>query len=161
MAQIPFPDPFYPVVPAYRPDEEDHPWLPDDPFRLHLDEARVRQADNELVEGWKTLSGPWFAAQGEDAARRWPEMRQALDEAVRRPLGSLENDRQRQMYGDLAARRREGWYEEARAHATREAQAFNEAEAQRRQALALDAIARGARLGDVGSIADGERRLIG
>jgi len=160
MAQIPDTDPDYPVVPAF-PEEEDHPWLPSDPFQLNLDEAQVRKADNELVDGWKATSGPWFGAQGEDAALRWPEMRQALDEAVRRPLGSLDNDRQRQMYGDLAARRRDGWYDEARAHATREAQAFNEAQSQRRQALALDALARGARLGDMRSIADGERRLIG
>ncbi|WP_157216373.1 hypothetical protein [Flavisphingomonas formosensis] len=170
MASSPPPDPLYPFAWADTPGTQDS-YSPlngiaaspddDDPLQLHRDEARVRQADADLVSGWKAVSAPWFAARGETAARRWQEIRQALDETLSRPLASLENDRQRRLYGEIAALRHGAWQNEASAHATREAQAFNEAESQRRQDLAQGAIVRGARLGDARAVAEGEQRLIG
>ncbi|WP_198350835.1 hypothetical protein [Flavisphingomonas formosensis] len=167
--RVPLPDSDYPVVWADPPGAADGPSLlsgatppdDDDPLQLHRDEVRVRQADADLVSGWKAVSAPWFASQGETAARRWQDIRQALDETLSRPLASLENDRQRRLYGEIAALRRGAWQNEASAHATRAAQAFNEAESQRRQDLAQGAIVRGARLGDARAVAEGEQRLIG
>ncbi|WP_157215919.1 phage tail tip lysozyme [Flavisphingomonas formosensis] len=169
MPRVPHPDPLYPVVWADAPTVPDSPATPaisglpddDDPIQLHLDEALVRKADNDTVDRWKTLSGPWFAARGGDAASRWKDIEQSLNEIVRRPLGELDTVRQRNMYRDIMAPRLSAWGDEARAHAERETQAFNDAESQRRQDIALEAMRRGARLGDMRAVAEGERRLVG
>ena len=170
MPRVPYPDPLYPVVWADAPNEPDSLSTPagggtppddDDPFQLHLDEALVRKADNDAVDQWKSLSGPWFAARGEEAATRWKQIEQSLNEIVHRPLGELETERQRRMYRDIMAPRLEAWGDEARAHAMREAQAFNDVASQQRQDLAQAAMRRGARLGDMRAVAEGERRLIG
>jgi len=170
MPTVPYPDPLYPVVWADTPNGPDSfsppaggvaPPDDDDPFQLHLDEALVRKADNDAVDQWKSLSGPWFASQGEDAATRWKQIERSLNEIVHRPLGELETERQRRMYRDIMAPRLEAWGDEARAHATREAQAFNDTTSQQRQDLAQAAMRRGARLGDMRAIAEGEQRLIG
>ncbi|WP_157215717.1 hypothetical protein [Flavisphingomonas formosensis] len=169
MPRVPHPDPLYPVVWADTPTVPDSPATPvvsglpedDDPIQLHLDEALVRKADNDTVDRWKTLSGPWFAARGGDAASRWKDIEQSLNEIVRRPLGELDTVWQRNMYRDIMGPRLSAWGDEARAHAERETQAFNDAESQRRQDIALEAMRRGARLGDMRAVAEGERRLVG
>ena len=170
MPTVPHPDPLYPVVWADTPDAPDSPSTPtgapallddDDPFQLNLDEALVRKADNDTVDRWKAFSGPWFDARGEEAAARWKEIQQGLNEIVRRPLGELATTRQRTMYRDILEPRLSAWGDEARAHGEREAQAFNDAESQRRQDLAAAAMRRGARLNDMRAVAEGERRLMG
>ncbi|WP_157216329.1 hypothetical protein [Flavisphingomonas formosensis] len=169
MPRVPHPDPLYPVVWAETPTAPDSPATPavsglpedDDPIQLHLDEALVRKADNDTVDRWKTLSGPWFAARGEDAATRWKDIEQSLHEIVRRPLGELATTRQRNMYRDIMEPRLSAWGDEARAHADRETQAFNDSESRQRQDLALAAMRRGARLNDMRAVAEGERRIIG
>ncbi|WP_157215445.1 pre-toxin TG domain-containing protein [Flavisphingomonas formosensis] len=169
MPRVPHPDPLYPVVWADTPNGPDRPPTPavsglpddDDPFQLNLDEALVRKADNDTVDRWKTFSGPWFDARGEEAAARWKDIEQGLNEIVRRPLGELATTRQRNMYRDIMAPRLSAWGDEARAHGERETQAFNDSESRRRQDLALAAMRRGARLNDIRAVADGERRLVG
>jgi len=169
MPRVPYPDPLYPVVWADTPDGPDSPPTPavsglpddDDPIQLHLDEALVRKADNGTVGRWKAFSGPWFDARGEEAAARWKDIEQGLNEIVRRPLGELATTRQRNMYRDIMEPRLSAWGDEARAHGERQAQAFNDAESQRRQDIALEAMRRGARLNDMRAVAEGERRLVG
>jgi len=169
MPRVPYPDPLYPVVWADTPDAPDSPPTPavsgppddDDPFQLNLDEALVRKADNDTVDRWKAFSGPWFDARGEEAAARWKDIEQGLNEIVRRPLGELATTRQRNMYRDIMEPRLSAWGDEARAHADRETQAFNDSESRQRQDLALAAMRRGARLNDMRAVAEGERRIIG
>ncbi|WP_157215447.1 hypothetical protein [Flavisphingomonas formosensis] len=168
MPRFPHTDPLYPVVWADTPNGPSPATpavsgLPDDndPFQLNLDEALVRKADNDTVDRWKTFSGPWFDARGEEAAARWKDIEQGLNEIVRRPLGELATTRQRNMYRDIMAPRLSAWGDEARAHGNARRRAFNAAESQRRQDIALAAMRCGARLNDMGAVADGERRIIG
>ena len=172
MPTVPYPNRYQPVVPAFRREDDDDTSRPgakgsgappdaDDPVGMHLDEARVRKADNDVVEQWKALSGPWFGARGEAAVGRWKEIERALDEIVRRPLASLETERQRGMYREIMEPRLALWGDEARAHGEREVRAFNDAESERRQGLARDAMSRAARLGDMHALGGGEARLAG
>jgi len=169
MPRVPYPDPLYPVIWADTPNGPDSPPTPavsglpddDDPIQLHLDEGLVRKADNDTVDRWKAFSGPWFDARGEEAAARWKDIEQGLNEIVRRPLGELATTRQRNMYRDIMEPRLSAWGDEARAHAERETQAFNDSESRQRQDLALEAMRRGARLNDMRAVAEGERRIIG
>ena len=80
---------------------------------------------------------------------------------MRRPLGEMATTRQRNMYRDIMEPRLSAWGDEARAHAHRETQAFNDGESRQRQDLALAAMRRGARLNDMRAVAEGERRIIG
>ncbi|WP_157219049.1 hypothetical protein [Flavisphingomonas formosensis] len=117
MPRVPYPDPLYPVVWADTPAVPDSPATPvvsglpedDDPIQLHLDEALVRKADNDTVDRWKAFAGPWFAARGGDAASRWKDIEQSLNEIVRRPLGELDTVRQRNMYRDIMEPRLSAW----------------------------------------------------
>src|SRR5882757_2561664 len=87
------------------------------------------------------LSEPYFGASGEAAAKAGPAARQSLDEEISRQRGTLDNDRQRGMFDQVAKLRRDEWRSRIGQHEDGAVADFDEAESQRRQALAIGSMA--------------------
>jgi hypothetical protein len=105
------------------------------------DEAKTRKADNALVESWQTLSEPYFGASGEAAVKAGPAARRSLDEEIGRQRGTLDNDRQRGMFDQVAKLRRDEWLSRIAQHEEGAVADFDETESQRRQELAVGSMA--------------------
>lgn len=112
-----------------------------DARRALQDEATAMELDSKFSDEAREVEKRLLAAQGGDALRADPEVRQAFTQLRERYAGMAQNDRQRSMLGRVLDRREERFAATADAHVTRQTEVYHDsAEVGRMAALSRDLV---------------------
>lgn len=93
-----------------------------------INDAVTKEADNAAAQTISQVMGDYMTRSGKDAVVTQDGAKKAIEEALRNSGQGLQNNMQRQMYGDIAMRRMQQSLGQINMHAAGQAKVWNEAE---------------------------------
>lgn len=93
-----------------------------------INDAVTKEADNAAAQTISQVMGDYMTRSGKDAVVTQDGAKKAIEEALRSSGEGLQNNMQRQMYGDIAMRRMQQSLGQINMHAAGQAKVWNETE---------------------------------